>query len=89
MADLRSGTPQLLQLVYWARVNLAVADFLAGQPRSLIVSHERTVLEPDSVAEEIAAFLERPLTDATRATSSPGCAGRRTSNGSTNPLWTT
>jgi hypothetical protein len=58
--------PQLRQLVYWARANLAVADFLAGQPRSLIVSHERTVLEPESVAEEIAAFLGRPFTDATR-----------------------
>ncbi len=61
-----SRDPQLRQLVYWARVNLAVADFLAGQPRSLIVSHERTVLEPESVAEEIAAFLGRPPTDATR-----------------------
>jgi hypothetical protein len=58
--------PQLRQLVYWARVNLAVADFLAGQSRSLIVSHERTVLEPDAVAEEIADFLGQPLTDVTR-----------------------
>ena len=63
--DADGRDPRLRQLVYWARVNLAVADFLAGQPRSLIVSHERTVLEPEAVAKEIAAFVGRPLTDAT------------------------
>jgi hypothetical protein len=57
--------PQLRQLVYWARVNLAVADFLDGQPRSLVVSHERTVLEPEAVAAEIGAFLGRPPTSRT------------------------
>jgi len=57
--------PQLRQLVYWARVNLAVADFLADRPRSLIVSHERTVLHPAAVAEEIATLLGRTRTDRT------------------------
>jgi hypothetical protein len=58
--------PQLRQLVYWARANLAVSDYLSAQPRSLIVSHERTVLEPMRVAEEISAFLGKPCTDETR-----------------------
>lgn len=58
--------PELRQLVYWARANLAVSDYLSSQARSLVVSHERTVLEPMTVAEEIASFLGRPVTDRTR-----------------------
>ena len=54
------------QLIYWARVNLAVSDFLSTQPRSLVVSHERIVLEPLSVLEDIASFLDRPSTAAAR-----------------------
>ncbi len=54
------------QLLYWARANLAVADLLADQPRSLIVSHERTIADPVAVAEEISSFLGTPLTDVTR-----------------------
>jgi hypothetical protein len=55
--------PQLAQLVYWARVNMAVADFLANGPQSLIVSYERSVLEPAAVLQEMATFLGRPVTD--------------------------
>jgi len=58
--------PELQQLVYWARVNLAVSDFLATQDRSLVLTHERIVMEPMSVLEEISAFLGRPCTDASR-----------------------
>ena len=63
---LEGDRPELRQLVYWARVNLAVSDFLSMQPRSLVVSHERIVLEPMSVLEDIASFLGRPCTDAAR-----------------------
>jgi hypothetical protein len=59
--------PELPKLVYWARVNLAVADFLADQPRSLVITHERTVSEPMAVLEEIAGFVGRPVTDPARA----------------------
>lgn len=54
------------QLVYWARANLAVVDFLGARPEALIVSHERTVTDPVAVAEEIGSFLGRPFTDRTR-----------------------
>lgn len=56
---------QLRQLVYWARANLAVSDYLSAQPRSLVVSHERLVLEPVTVAEGISSFLGRPCTEKT------------------------
>jgi hypothetical protein len=65
-AHLDGDRPELKQLIYWARVNLAVSDFLSTQPRSLVVSHERTVLEPMSVLEEIASFLGRPCTAGAR-----------------------
>lgn len=55
--------PELAQLVYWARVNMAVAEFLATAPQWLIVSYERSVLEPAVVLQEIAAFLGRPCPD--------------------------
>jgi hypothetical protein len=55
--------PQLAQLVYWARVNLAVDEFLASAPHCLFVSYERSVLEPAAVLQEIATFLGRPCTD--------------------------
>jgi len=64
----RGGRPRdVRQLLYWARANLAVAELLAGRPHSsLIVSHERTVTDPQAVADEIAAFLGSPVTDRTR-----------------------
>ena len=55
--------PEIAQLVYWARVNLAVAEFLATAPHCLIVSYERSVMDPTAVLQEIAAFLGRPCTD--------------------------
>ncbi len=55
--------PELAQLLYWARVNMAVADFLATAPHCLIVSYERSVLEPSAVLQEIATFLGRPCSD--------------------------
>lgn len=58
--------PNLRQLVYWARANLAAADFFEGTGRALVVSHEQAVLEPAEVAEQIACFLGSPLTDETR-----------------------
>ena len=54
------------QLIYWARANLAVMDFLDERPESLIVSHERTVSDPAAVAGEIGEFIGAPLTDRTR-----------------------
>jgi hypothetical protein len=42
---------------------MAVADFLATGPQSLIVSYERSVLEPAAVLQEMATFLGRPVTD--------------------------
>ena len=62
----RDGPDDVRQLVYWARANLAVTDFLDGRPEALLVSHERTVTEPDAVAEQISAFLDAPRTDRTR-----------------------
>ena len=55
--------PELAQLVYWARVNMAVAEFSASAPHCLIVSYERSVVEPTAVLQEIATFLGRPCTD--------------------------
>jgi hypothetical protein len=57
---------QLRQLVYWARANLAISDYLSTQPHSLVVSHERMVLEPVKVAEDISSFLGRPCTEQTQ-----------------------
>ena len=76
--DGRDG--EVRQLLYWARANLAVADLLADQPRSLIVSHEHAIADPDAVAEEISSFLDAPPTDATRRVidevQAPADAGR-------------
>ena len=58
---------ELRQLIYWARVNLAVSDFLGSQPRSLVVTHERAVADPMGVLNDIAAFLGREVTDEGRA----------------------
>jgi len=58
---------ELRQLIYWARVNLAVSDFLDAQPRSLVVTHERAVADPTGVLADIAAFLGREVTDEGRA----------------------
>jgi len=60
------GRDDVRQLVYWARANLAVTDFLDDRPEALVVSHEQTVTDPDAVAEEISSFLGAPVTDRTR-----------------------
>jgi hypothetical protein len=62
----RAGRDDVRQLVYWARANLAVTDFLGDRPEALVVSHERTVTAPDAVADEISSFLGVPRTGRTR-----------------------
>jgi hypothetical protein len=64
--DDESRDVNLRQLVYWARANLAAAAFYEKTDRFLVVSHERAVLDPMGVAEEIATFVGRPLTDETQ-----------------------
>lgn len=64
------GDQELQKLIYWARINLAVSDFLADQPRSLVVTHERTVADPEGVLDDIATFLGRTVTDGAREVAS-------------------
>ena len=67
--DLSFDVPdlELQQLVYWARANLAVSDFLATQTRSLVVTHEETVADAAAVLGRIADFLQRTVTEESRA----------------------